>query len=212
MAYFYIPHFWDDTTGLPFGQGITKIEQESGVPLGKMDGPCIYPDNWINLTNSPALNRIVVKALLASPVSYAKWHLYNSLGFFINPAVGTPNPSINLKLQLAHGRVMEVLRDISTPWWFFLERLSLLLGFIFASIGVWKLRKEKLTWVFVFIILYVAALGGASSQARYRLPVEPFLSIFIVTGISLILEKFRNSRFFRQFITHGLTLRMNGRN
>jgi hypothetical protein len=128
------------------------------------------------------------KVLLASPLSYASWHLYNSIGFFINPAIETNDPRINLKLLVARGHLVQALQVVASPWWLLVERLSILLGLLLGIIGVWALRKEPLVWSFVFIILYLAALGGPSSQARYRLPVEPILSIFMVTGIFFVLK------------------------
>jgi len=189
MAFSNLPHFWADTEGLPLSEGMARVATESGVPQG--NDSLGYPVNWYDLASSPALDAYALRTILASPFSYAAWHLYNSLGFFINPAFNAADASVNLKLLLARGRFIELFREVAAPWWLFAERIGLLFGAAFFALGIWKLRKEPLAWAFVFIIAYFSALGGPSAQARYRLPVESQLSIFITAGILLLIERVR---------------------
>ncbi len=182
MAYYNIPHFWSDRGGIPLDQGIAKVESESGVPRGTdLLG---YPTNWYDLRSSPALNAYEKTVLLAHPVSYIVWHLYTSLGFFINPALTPAHPSsANLKLLLSQGHVEAFIAAVLDPWWLLGERLLVLAGLVLVVLGVWTLRTKPLALAFAFIILYLGALGGPSAQARYRLPVEPLLSVFMTTAL-----------------------------
>jgi 4-amino-4-deoxy-L-arabinose transferase-like glycosyltransferase len=114
MAYYNLPHFWADTKGIPLDQGIAKVAQESGVPEG-LDANG-YPENWYNLTSSPALVHYEEEILLGSPISYTVWHLYNSLGFFLNPSISpTHSSSVNLKLLLRKGYFAEFFGVVITP-------------------------------------------------------------------------------------------------
>ena len=157
------------------------------MPEGMVNG---YPTNWYNLSSSPKLTAFYIHAVLASPVYYVAWHLFYSTGFFVNPAIEPAHLSQNIKLLLVQRHFVQAFKAVATPWWFFAERVLLAVGFILLCVGVWSLRRRWLTWAFVLVILYLAALGGPSAGARYRLPVEPLLSIFMVTGLYALGNRF----------------------
>lgn len=187
MAYYEIPHYWAWDGAMTVDEGIQKVAQESGVPEGLNQNG--YPANWYNLASSPALDRYVIGVVLQSPVRYGLWHLYNSIGgFFLNPAINPPGQNVNLKQLLAHGHFGAFLRAVMTPWWLLLERLGIALGLFLMAIGMWALRRKPLAWAFLFIILYLSALGGSAAESRLRLPVEPLISIIMVAGIGALLK------------------------
>lgn len=191
MAYYEIPHYLSWHNSITIADGILQVEKESGVPRG----PDVfgYPANWYNLSYTPALDRYIFSTVEKSFLSYAVWHIYNSSGFFLNPAINPPDRSVNLKQLLAQGRIGEFVKEVMTPWWLFLERLSILLGIILAAAGLWRLRRMPLAWAFALIICYLAVLGGPSATSRLRLPIEPILSIYMIVGTLAAIGKIRPS-------------------
>lgn len=189
MSYYSIPHFWLDTQNLSLEKGIARVEQESGAPAG-FDARG-YPANWYNLSSSPKLSAFYQSVVFASPLKYAAWHLYYSTAFFISPAISPPDLSQNIKGLLLKRQISAAFQAITAPWWFFAERMLLLGGLVLLCIGVLHLRRNWLALVFFLVILYFAALGGPSTAARYRLPLEPLLSIFMVTGAAAVLVRTR---------------------
>jgi 4-amino-4-deoxy-L-arabinose transferase-like glycosyltransferase len=185
MAYYEIPHYLAWHNNMTIADGIKKVETDSGVPQGTDANG--YPANWYDLTYTPQLDRYIYKTILANPVSYAFWHIYNSSGFFLNPGV---NPlggrTVNLKKLLAQGQILTLLKEAATPWWLFVERILIFVGLALIAVAVWRLRRKLFVWLFLFIILYFAVLGGPSATSRLRLPVEPLLSILMAAGLSAL--------------------------
>jgi 4-amino-4-deoxy-L-arabinose transferase-like glycosyltransferase len=180
MAYYEIPHYLSWHSGT-IADGVATVQKESGVPEGiDFSG---YPTNWYNLMYTPPLDTYIYATVFAHPISYAVFHLYNSTGFFLNPAVNPSHQSINLKQLLAQRRYAELFRAALSPWWLALERIGIFMGLLLLATGFWILRRKSQAWVFAFIILYMAALGGVSAASRLRLPVEPLISIFITASI-----------------------------
>ena len=186
MAYYEIPHYFSWYQGIGLTEAIQKVEQGSGVPEGSdING---YPANWYNLASAPLLDRYIYAIVFVHPIRYAIWHLYNSSAFFVNPAINPPHQSVNLKLLLAQGHIKAFAQGVLTPWWLALERTGIALGLLLLATGVWRLRRQPLAWAFLFIILYLGALGGSAAESRLRLPVEPLISIFIITGMIACVE------------------------
>ena len=188
FAYYYLPHFWSWKEGTSIDEGIERVERLSGVERGTdAEG---HPANWANLAYAPELKRFIMPELLSAPLSYGFWHLYNSAGFFLDISVKPP-PKYNLKKLLAEGRIAELVRAVSDPWWALAMRLGLLLGWCLFALGVWHLRRSLIVWAFVCIVIYLAALSGPSAQARYRMPVQPIISVLVAVGGLYTLERLR---------------------
>lgn len=181
FSYYTIPHFWNWREGLSLEDGLTRVEQESGVSR-QIDARG-YPAGWYDLTNSPALGHYIKHVILSQPVTFVSWYLYNSTGFFLNPAINPPHQSQNLKQLVASGQWGAFITAFLNPWWLFVERVGILCAILLAALGFWHNRRNLYAWAFAFVIIYLAALGGVAAQARYRLPVEPLLALFIVSGI-----------------------------
>ncbi len=187
MAYYEIPHYLSWHNNITIADGIQQVARESGVPEGiDANG---YPANWYNLAYTPALDKYIYATVLAHPVQYAFFHLYNSTGFFLNPAINPPHQTANLKQLLTQHRFAEFARAAVTPWWLVLERVGIVIALLCIVVGFWSCRRKPLAWAFLFIILYFAALGGVSAASRLRLPVEPLLSLFIVAGLAVLQRK-----------------------
>ena len=187
MSFYSIPHYWADTQHMPLDTAIAKVAQDSGVPEG-LDANG-YPANWYNLSSSPALSAFDLHAVLASPVHYVAWHLFYSTAFFVAPAFTPTHLTQNIKLLIMRGHVAEAIGALTHPWWFFAERLLVFLGLFLLCVGVWTLRRSVLALAFLLVILYMAALGGPSTAARYRVPLEPLLSTFMVVGAYALVSK-----------------------
>ncbi len=181
LAYYTLPHFWNWHDSLPLEQGIERVERESGVARGTNE--LGYPANWYDLASSPALRTYEKQVVLQQPFVFGSWFLYNSTGFFLNPAIAADaHPSENLKQLLIQGHWVRLVQAAATPWWLLVERIMVLCGILLLVFGTWRLRKNRYALAFAFIILYLAALSGTAAQARYRLPVEPLLYLLISSG------------------------------
>ncbi len=180
MTYYSIPHYWLDTEHLRLEDGIARAENESGVKSGIAEYG--YPATWYDLKSSPKLSAFYQKVVFAAPVNYVVWHLYYSTGFFFAPPLTPPSLSLNIKALIAKRDFATAIYAITHPLWFFAERIAMLAGLLLLVLGAWSMRRNWLAMAFVLVILYLAALGGPSTAARYRIPVEPFLSVFMVVG------------------------------
>ena len=179
FSYYTIPHFWNWKDGVSLVDGLARVEQESGVSRGT--DAAGYPQNWYDIKSSPALRAYIKSVILSSP-AFIPWYLYNSTGFFVNTAISPAHSSANLKQLLLQRKWGAFFQAVTTPWWLVLERAGILCAILLAAFGFWNLHRMPLAWAFAFVIAYLAALGGVASQARYRLPVEPLLCLFIISG------------------------------
>lgn len=62
----------------------------------------------------------------------------------------------------------------------------LLVNYIFSLIGIYILlgKRDKYTFLFIFIILYFSLLTGVIGMDRYRMPFMPFINILCAFGFS----------------------------
>ena len=67
--------------------------------------------------------------------------------------------------------------------------------YFFASIGIWRMVKEKQTLLMLFLLGsagYFSLISGIISYARYRLPSMPFYILLASLGIICVLERKKN--------------------
>ena len=75
--------------------------------------------------------------------------------------------------------------------------LFLLIVYVFAAIGIWRMLKEKQYLLMLFILGsagYFTLISGIISYARYRLPSIPFYILLASAGITWWLEKRKISK------------------
>ena len=75
--------------------------------------------------------------------------------------------------------------------------LFLLIVYVFAAIGIWRMLKEKQYLLMLFILGsagYFTLISGIISYARYRLPSIPFYILLASAGIAWWLEKRKTSK------------------
>ena len=102
-------------------------------------------------------------------------------------------------MQHYFGRQMEAVAPV----------IPMLLIFLLKGVGVlaslgglfqWKrsgqarLRLSAVGWWLGLIVMVSALLGGPASTPRFRVPVEPLLSIGAAAGLLLLLEANRQRR------------------
>jgi 4-amino-4-deoxy-L-arabinose transferase-like glycosyltransferase len=158
-----------------------------GIPL----------EQWRDLSVSASLERYDRTAILAHPVRYGAYHIFESTGFFVNsgfqPLLAymsgpfhytvAPSSQLNLKDLLIHGQIPLFIKTLTTPWWLFGERILLVLGMCLIVVALYVQRRSAFAWMAVFIILYFAELAGPIAEARYRIPCTPFIELLIASGL-----------------------------
>jgi 4-amino-4-deoxy-L-arabinose transferase-like glycosyltransferase len=193
LAKYNIPIFLSNLNG-------TTVEQET-IILQKVS--MIPEDNWRDLKYSSFLDKHTMKIILSNPVSYAKFHIISSMPFLFSSSleflVHTYESSMRLNRQvkpssiwyLTKGEINLFIKNISGEWWEFSERILLLLIIFLSAYGIWVNRKKPYSYVFIFFILYSMILTGPVANARYRVPVEPFLMILSMSGFISICKNMR---------------------
>lgn len=197
-------YFYDVEQFLVYRDGISAKEADSRLFLrAKADYPNLKsPDELNNVSYSSYLTKSSVAIIREAPFLYIKMHLLSLGTFFFSDGYrlllqnfGYGGESLpNLTLLIARGdyhAVMLYLREggiytlaflIGFLFWFsssFLAFVSLPLAF-----ATHESRNTLFTiGIFIFIVLYFAILTGPVAQARYRVPITPFL--FPLLGYSV---------------------------
>ncbi len=72
----------------------------------------------------------------------------------------------------------------------------LFINYLFALYGIYLLigEKEKLLFLFIFIILYFSVLTGVIGYDRYRIPFMPLINILCAVGLSHFYIKLAGKR------------------
>jgi 4-amino-4-deoxy-L-arabinose transferase-like glycosyltransferase len=176
---------------------IQKIVADTGIPVTE----------WRGLSSSEPLGKYAMQQILTSPLHYAMFHVLESTGFFVNSGLvpllaffssplhytlPSTTGAVNIKAMLMQGHPLLFFRAVTSPWWAFAERLLIFSGLVLAAIGFYSLRRNSFAWLAVFVILYLALLTGPIAMARYRLPAEPFLALFIATGLLVVATRFKH--------------------
>ena len=192
---------WVATRFLAIKNG-TSLETET-IAFAKASG---VPDSWRDIRYAKALRETAEKIILSSPFSYAKYHLVSSLPFLFPSTIAfamdtynsvvlgnTTNSGLGSINALVSGNWKSFLDGVTKLWWKVLERLGWLLVDMVSLWGIWKYRKNLLTWSFLLIIAYLMLLSGPASGPRYSFQAWPFIFILFAGGACNFLEKFKSS-------------------
>ncbi|MDO8676899.1 MAG: glycosyltransferase family 39 protein [Candidatus Azambacteria bacterium] len=168
-------------------------------------------------TFSVEYNKIVgefaLKQILNNKLDYLKIYSGYTLFFFIRSGydnivsqlTGLPALNGNLRTALTlkllngdiFGAVLLFFQAPATIWITFVGAFFWLAASISAAIGFFDLARKKfginnfLIFYCGFLIIYFALVSSIFSVARYRLPVNPFIFIFAVSGVYFLKNKLR---------------------
>lgn len=180
------------------------IQKEFINALGDVDDYKIR-----ELKYSPHFQSVFMQYVLEDPLGYAKFHFVKTIPFFLTSSAknvvasvvplqkyletgGGSSASINFTTLLLKGEFGEVFRKLEAQGIFTFEQLFWAAITLFAILAVF-FEKERRKYVVVFfaIVLYFAFLAGPVSNARYRLPAEPFLLLTAAMGFMAIKMRLR---------------------
>jgi hypothetical protein len=132
---------------------------------------------------------------------YARYHLTTTLPFcfasdlewsanLYHIAINKPfNPGGEAAIfELANGHIGAFLSKLATPWWKFAERLGICFIALCCMYAVIKQRRNVAVWICAGIVIYLALLTGPVSDARYRLPADPFIYLLASSGVVLYIR------------------------
>ncbi len=161
--------------------------------------------SWHDIRYSKQINAVGEKIILEHPISYLKFHITTSIPFLFpssilfmrdayDSATGTVRPfkygAIN---YLTSGNWKAFYENIKEVWWKLAERILWLLALLVAIYSVYINRRKSLTWVFVFIILYLMALAGPAAGPRISFQAWPLMFILFASGGVSLFQKFSRS-------------------
>ena len=193
LAYYNVPMFLSSTNGSNLETERKRIEDYTDRPFVQ----------WRHLPGARLADLYTHEVLLSNFGSYFLYHVTTSIPFFFASDIELGQymyaTAFNLSLtttesavqNLTQGDVATFLTKALTPWWRSAERLVWLAAWILSLYTIWKFRYRLWPWALFAIIVYTALLAGPVSNARYRLPVEPF--VYILAGSALSIMRHRTS-------------------
>jgi 4-amino-4-deoxy-L-arabinose transferase-like glycosyltransferase len=212
LATYNVAMFRAKESGSSAGQERARIADETGIPETR----------WRDLRNSSALDSAVLKAVFSRPVAYAVYHAGMSIPFladsdiraFLYIASAQSNTALSSRVfgecgsfcLLSRGDLGRFFPSLFVPWWRLPELLFVAFLLVAACWCVYKMRKERVVWAFVFIIAYLMLLAGPVANARYRLPASPLIVMLAVAGVDFAVRSLRSNRLKAQDAEKSITV------
>jgi len=188
LAFYYISDFMASKEGTSVDYQRQVIEKATGVT---------FPTQAKDLSYSPILMTYEYSVLKQNLFGYARYHIVASWPFLFSSyfaaandiyhrAVGKPVVFQSTWRSLEAGDWRGVATSFINPPWKLTDRSIRLAVYIFFIIGLWLCRKSKAMWVCLFSILYLMLLVGPLAQARFAVPVIPFIALLAAAGLDII--------------------------
>ncbi len=153
-------------------------------------------------------------AIIGSDVpTYAKLHLFTLVPFFFDSGLLHISRLLDLPIEtvnrcnftrlLSQGNFSAVLKCLFTfdatnviVWSGLLVWLAIYSIVLFGIYRCLLKDKQKIIFLvfFILVIMYFASVTGLVSQARYRVPVEPFIFLLFGYGLVNLLDKIKASK------------------
>lgn len=194
---------------LSLSEGISREEadarlqnlavQKAGVENFKQ---ILYVDKYI-----PIFKEINWSLIKARPFTYLKWHLIKSLPvltdsgwmnilLFWRVKLGQAD-STNLTNSLSQGNWSVLISSLKNNRLFLIRILGIcfwlllnLLAFLGAILMLLKKKLRGIALVMLMIIAYFVFASSWAAMARFRLPFQPFLFIFVIYAIFIFYRKY----------------------
>jgi hypothetical protein len=196
-----VPQFLSRVNGTKEIDEIANFHKATGIP----------EENWVNrefydIRYSKKIDEVASKIILERPFAYAKFQIVTSVAFLFPSSIlfmrdvydsirGIHRPfKPGIIHFLASGEYSLFFKGISEVWWKFAERIIWLIAYFVSLIAIWKDRRNPLTWVFIFISLYLMLLSGPAAGPRLSFQAWPYMFILIALGWVYIFEIFKSWR------------------
>lgn len=180
-----------NNTNLEFEKA--KLAEEIGVPVSK----------WRDLRYSKEVSRGALAIILAQPFSYFRYHVVTSVSFLFSSSFqylfDTYRQAMHLKIDLSPGAMSYLVShdwraffdSIGAVWWKIVERVGWLILYAIASVGVWRNKNKRVTWVFIFVCVYLMLLAGPVGNARYSIQTLYFKLLLFGVGFDYLLNNLK---------------------
>ncbi len=173
----------------------SDYEREMKLPRGE----------WRDMKYRDTLSKFALNDLKDNIVSYSIFHIAKIPQLFLSSSIETAliyaHYTLDIPFDRSGSSVMDYILqgdwssvwvNLMNDWWKLFERMLLIIVYISALLGVWKLKDIKLKTASILFIGYFAFLTGPVALARYRVPIEPFIFIFSSIGLYYMPMVFRS--------------------
>lgn len=187
-------------------------EEESQITVLRAIGTTT-PEALRSTTYLPAMKTYAREYLATHAAEYGTFHLYRTIPFFLmsgfnvaNAIISHEAPSLriplfpteneNLTRHIAAHEWGAALRAAGAYWFTTLERLVWLVVIILALAAPLfaQGRTRRILWLFATVIITNIILVSPVTQARYRVPAEPFIWVAALTSISALARRWQGRR------------------
>ena len=194
LAFYAVPMFLSNLNQTNVLEERINIENEVGIPQSE----------WRKLKYSKTLSDYSQKIILKHPFTYLKYHITTSLPFLFSSSIQdtiiTYKSAMQIKDKFKPGAIRYLVSEqwkllfesVTAVWWKVAERMFWLTAYVVTIGVVWKERKRKMTWAFIFIPVYLMLLAGPAANARYAVQGLPFVLILFSVGVPHIKEKIKS--------------------
>lgn len=194
---FAIPKFLSSVNGTTEQDEITAFLKVANVPDKVWEE---YGGR--NIVYSKQISRAGEKIILDRPFSYIKFHTISSIPFLFPSSVlfmrDAYDSAIGVKREFKYGAINALVsgdfvlfyKSIKEVWWKFSERVLWLLSYFIALFGIWKNRRSRLLWVFIFICAYLMVLSGPAAGPRLSFQAWPYMFLLFAEGGVYLYQKF----------------------
>ena len=176
-----------------------------------------YSPVLTDLHHSDELNKISTAYIMSDPFGYAKFHLTRSMTyFFIKSSIahaidyaphlrqkliyaGIIPPSdkyTDLLITFKEKPFTEFIKEAWSNRILVFEKIVRLALLILMIIPVFLCKKEQRRYALFLwaMVLYFAILSGPLSNARYRIPAEPFMMLLSTIGVLTLISSLKVKR------------------
>jgi len=191
LADYAVPLFLSNQNNTTLAEERVNLENEIGLTRGQ----------WSDLRFSKQVSSVAQKIILEHPFDYMKYHIFSSLPFIFSSSIQdtiiTYKEAMHIQNQfIKTGAINHLVsrewrlffESITSIWWKIGERMFWLVVYIVGIGVVWKERKRKMTWAFIFIPIYLMILAGPAANARYAIQGLPFVLILFSNALFYILN------------------------
>lgn len=192
LADYAAPLFLSNQNHTTLAEERTNLENKIGLKRGQ----------WSDLRYSKQVSSVAQKIILEHPFTYFKYHISSSLPFIFSSSIQdtiiTYKEAMHIENQFKKTGAISYLvsrewrlffESVTSVWWKITERMFWLIVYVVAMGTVWKERKRKMTWAFIFIPIYLMILAGPAANARYAIQGLPFVLILFSNAFFNILNR-----------------------
>lgn len=205
MFYYSAPAVVSEVEGISFDQAREKLERELQELSKDLDGRCVRESESILRAER---RRITLRTLRAHPLTYARIHAVSGTAVWLP---GITDVLEVLGVTTGQRGTLTVLHERGLPaavkhyldgklWalWLCAPAIGLLGGkYVLAALcaaGRVRLRMGAAGWLILLTVAMFAFSGGPAATPRFRVPIEPLVSLAAGAGVVMVMDWRRRRR------------------